>query len=78
MSRIVYGLTEEKYELYGKSRISYGIAAYEDPEEDGTATIVNAVYDIGNDKEKLSKLVSLCNELEVDTFHLSDLVEDFL
>lgn len=78
MTSITYGLTEEIYYLENTSRTSYGIAAYADAEKDGTVTIVTAVYDITDDKQALSELVSRCNRLKLSTVHLNDVVEDFL
>ena len=75
---ITYGITEEIYSLGTESRRAYGIAAYADSEEDGTATIVSSVRDITDDKQALMNLVSLCNRLELSIIHLNDVVEDFL
>ena len=78
MMNITYGVTEEIYSLGHSFRTSYGIAAYADSEEDGTATIVASVHDVTADKQALIELVSLCNRLELSTIHLNDVVEDFL
>ncbi len=76
--KITYGITEETYSLGNTSRVSYGIAAYADADEDGTATIVASVRDITANRQALAELVSLCNSLELSTIHLMDVVEDFL
>lgn len=78
MMNITYGVTEEIYSWGATSRISYGIAAYADTEEDDTAIIVASAHDITSDKQALAELVSLCNRLELSTIHLNDVVEDFL
>lgn len=78
MMNVTYGVTEEIYSLGISSRTSYGIAAYMDSEENGTATIVTSIHDVTTDKRALDKLVSLCNRLELSTIHLLDVVEDFL
>lgn len=75
---ITYGITEETYSLGNTTRVSYGIAAYADADEDGTATIVASVRDITANRQALTELVSLCNSLELSTIHLMDVVEDFL
>lgn len=75
---ITYGITEETYSLGNTTRVSYGIAAYADADEDGTATIVASVRDITANRQALAELVSLCNSLELSTIHLMDVVEDFL
>ena len=78
MMNITYGVTEEIYSLGHSFRTSYGIAAYADSAEDGTATIVASVHDVTADKQSLDELASLCNRLELSTIHLNDVVEDFL
>lgn len=78
MMNVTYGMTEERYFLGADSRVSYGIVAYADAEEDGTATIVASVHDITADKQALSELVELCNRLGLSLMHLNDVVEDFL
>ena len=78
MINVTYGVTEEIYSLGISSRTSYGIAAYADSEENGTATIVASVHDVTADKQSLDELASLCNRLELSTIHLLDVVEDFL
>ena len=50
MMNVTYGVTEEIYSLGTSSRTSYGIAAYADSEEDGTATIVASIHDVTADK----------------------------
>ncbi len=78
MMKVIYGVIEEIYSLGTALRTSYGIAAYADSEEDGTATAVATIHDITTDEKALSELVSLCNRLELSTVHLNDVVEDFL
>ena len=78
MINVTYGVTKEIYSLGASSRVSYGIAAYADAEEEGTATIVVSVHDVTTDKQALYELVSLCNRSELSTVHLMDVVEDFL
>ena len=75
---ITYGITEEIYSLGSDRRVSYGIAAYANAEEDGTATVVASVHDITTDKQSLSELVLSCNRLGLSTIHLEDAVENFL
>ena len=78
MTSITYGIVEEKYALRGISRISYGIAAYANAEQDGTATVRASVSDITTDKETLEALVFQCNQAQLSVLHLKDIVEDFL
>ena len=78
MINVTYAVTEERYALRNESRTSYGIVAYANAEQDGTATIVASVHDITSDKQHLTKLVDDCNRLELSPMHLPDVVEDFL
>ena len=78
MTNVTYAITEEKYAFGGEKRTSYGIVAYANAEQDGTATIVASVRDITSDKKRLKKLVDDCNRLELSTVHLHDVVENFL
>lgn len=78
MSIITYGVVQELYSLNGNERISYGIAAYSDVENNGTATIVASVNDITDEKTKLENLVHNCNHLSLPLENLHDVVEDFL
>jgi len=78
MTDITYGITEEIYTLGDDRRVSYGIAAYSNSESDGTATIVVSIRDISSDKSQISKLVNVCNRLSLSTYHLMDVICDFL
>ena len=78
MMNVRYGITEETYTSGANARTSYGVAAYADPDEDGTATIVAAVHDVTSDRTRLAALVDLCNRLGLSTIHLYDVIEDFL
>lgn len=78
MKNVTYAITEEKYILDNENRIAYGIAAYADANETGTATIVACIHDITTNKERLSQLVNDCNRLQLCVTHLPDVVEDFL
>ena len=78
MMNVTYAVAEEKYAVGNESRTSYGIVAYANAEQDGTATIVASVRDITYDKNRLRKLVDDCNRFELSTVHLHDVVEDFL
>ena len=78
MINVSYAIIEEKYTLGNESRISYGIAAYSNVKENGTATVVASVHDVTSNKEELMKLVDSFNRLKLSTLHLSDAVEDFI
>ena len=78
MKNITYAVSEERYTFADEARISYGIVAYSNADEDGSKTIVASVRDVTSDKISLTKLVNDCNRLELSTVHLNDVVEDFL
>ena len=78
MMNVTYGITKEIYSLGDSSRISYGIAAYANSEEDGTSTIVASIHDITANEQAILELVQQCNRLELSTIHLNDVIEDFL
>ena len=78
MKDITYAVSEEKYTFGSGTRISYGIVAYSNSDQDGSKTIVASVRDVTTDKNSLSKLVNDCNRLGLSTVHLYDVVEDFL
>ena len=78
MKNITYAIAEERYTFGNETRTSYGIVAYSNANQDGSKTIVASVRDITSDKASLSELVNDCNDLELSTVHLNDVVEDFL
>ena len=78
MINVTYAIVEEKYTLGNESRVSYGILAYSNASENGTATIVASVHDITSNKESLTRLVDDCNRLKLSTVHLRDVVDDYL
>ena len=76
MRGVTYGIVKESYCLNGKTRVSYGIAAY--AAVDGTATVLAHICDITSNKEKLDELVLRCNQFELSILHLKDVIEDFI
>ena len=78
MNGILYGIIQEMYVLGTENRISYGIAAYADPETSGTASVITAVRDICDNKDKIDALVLPCNTHRLSPIHLQDIIEDFL
>lgn len=78
MMHAVFGLVKETYILDDISRVSYGIVAFADIRNNGTAIIIDAVRDLGTDRERIEALVRRCNALHLSTVHLRDVVEDFL
>jgi len=78
MKNITYAVSEEKYTFGNETRISYGIVAYSNADQDGSKTIVASIRDVTSNKERLVELVNDCNRLELSTVHLNDVIEDFL
>lgn len=78
MNNVTYEITEEILSFETGIQRSYGIVAYADTRETGTATVVASVRDITYDRQALSEFVDLCNSLELSVLHLNDAVEDFL
>ena len=78
MSNITYGTVTEVYSLGEDSRISYGIVAYSDANDTGTASVIASVHDVTSDKGTLNGLATLCNDLQLDPVHLCDIIDDFL
>jgi len=76
--KVTYGIMQEIHSAKTTDRISYGIAAYSNFDEDGSATVIAAVNDVTSDRQAIANLVSLCNQLELSPTHLHDVVEDFL
>ena len=78
MKNITYAVSEEKYTFGNETRISYGIVAYSNADQDGSKTIVASIRDVTSNKERLVELVNDCNRLALSTVHLNDVIEDFL
>ncbi len=76
MTEIFYGVITEKYTVKSKVRTAYGIAAYADIEEAGSATIVSSVRDISANKAFVEELAKKCNTYKLSAEHLSDVVMD--
>ena len=78
MKNITYAVSEEKYTFGNETRISYGIVAYSNADQEGSKAIVASIRDVTSNKERLVELVNDCNRLELSTVHLNDVIEDFL
>ena len=78
MNTITYGISEETYSYNGISRTAYGLVAYSNAEEDGTATIVASARDLTEDKHAVEALASRCNKGKLSLCHFDDIIEDFL
>ena len=51
----------------GETSLSYGIT-YKD----------KAIYDVSTSKQKIERLVALCNEGKLEPCHINDVIDDFL
>lgn len=76
MLDVKYDIVEETYICDNKSRISYGIAAYD--AKSGMTDVFEAFHDISDDKQRVHALVEKCNELGLSLEHFEDVVTDFL
>lgn len=78
MSDITYGVVEERYTVGAKTRLSYGIAAFDTVESDGISTVVASIHDITDDRNSLTELVKQCNSSRLSLTHLYDVIADYL
>ena len=76
-NEVIYGIREEVYCFRDEKRSAFGIVAYP-ASKDGDATVIASVGDVCSERDKITKLVGLCNALKLDPSHLYDVVEDFL
>lgn len=67
-----YQLTTSNLIVDVEENLTHGIRA---SNESGESV---KIPDISANKSEVEKLVSLCNELQLDPIHLEDIVEDFL
>ncbi len=67
-----YQLTASESAAEENGKVTYGISI---TDKNG---ICGKIEDISPDKAEMEKLVSLCNELQLDPIHLEDIVDDFL
>ena len=78
MSTVTYGVVAEKYLLGSQIRNAYGIVAYANADEDGTATVVASAHDITHDRYRAAQLADKCNRGNLSLCHFDDVIEDFL
>lgn len=75
---ITYGIIKEEFCIDSDTRVSYGIAAYDNVDESGSAMVIASVSDITQDSQALLKLIMQCNKLKLSPVHLNDVIADFL
>ena len=73
--RYEYFLTEGEYIIDGNSHLGYGIRLVDKSNLTSDGVTYN---DISTNKERVGRLVFLCNELKLYPVHLKDVIEDFL
>lgn len=78
MTEFHYDIIEERYYLNDNTRVSYGIVAYAGAEPDNIAEVIVTVNDVSCDRQKLTELISICNDMSLSVIHLQDVVRDFL
>ena len=77
-NEITYGTIREIYEFGGNCRSAYGIAVYSSAESGGIVSVILSFHDVSADKERVDKLVWLCNQLALAPVHLAEVIEDFM
>ena len=70
MNDIIYGVTEEKHKYNGVERITYGVAAYSNEEDEEMLTILISVSHVTTDKNRMIDFVEKCNRLGLSLIHL--------
>ncbi len=75
---VTYGIIEEVYTLNEDRRLSYGLAAYADADQNGTSAVVASVHGITSDKERLLEQIEQYNLSGLSLIHLDDVIADFL
>ena len=78
MRAITYGIVEESYRLKGETRVAYGVVAYADAGELGTATIVASAHDVTPRRAEMEDFVADINRGRLSLRHFIEAVEDFL
>lgn len=71
-----YQVVKTTYPNNKKYPEEYGIVAT--AEEYGSTVVLSSVYRVCANFEEITRLADLCNRLELDPIHLTDVVEDFL
>ena len=75
---ITYGTVAEVYEVGESKRISYGLAAYADVAEEGSACVLFAARDLSSSRASLEALAEKMNREDVSEDHFYEIVSDFL
>ena len=70
-----YVLTETTYYNGEHTRTSYGITVISTLDN---ISVLCEMTDITDERDKLQKLVELCNKKQLDIDHLQNVVDDFL
>ena len=68
-----YKVIEGTFNVEEKEYIGYGVSV-----NNTTSNEILLFQDISLNKEDIIKLVSLCNELNLDPIHINDVIDDFL
>lgn len=75
---VTYGVVRQVYILGEQHRCAYGLVAYANADQDGTATIIASANDISSDMQSVCELADKCNQGKLSLIHFDDIVEDFL
>lgn len=74
--KCTYQVVQSIYPHISEAPHTYGIAATTTYDE--CMVVLISVHDICQDLLAITKLVELCNQLQLDPIHLQDVVDDFL
>ena len=74
--KCTYQVVQSIYPHISEAPQTYGIAATTTYDE--CIVVLISVHDICQDLLAITKLVELCNQLQLDPIHLQDVVDDFL
>ena len=75
---ITYGIITECHETGKSKRISYGVAAYSNVEENGSACVLYAARDISDSRTAMEMLAERLNREEASVLHFEELITDYL
>lgn len=68
-----YSVVESECEMDGYSYKGYGMRV-----QNAKTKKADTYFDVTTNREDMERLVSLCNELQLDAIHIEDVIEDFL
>lgn len=74
MNNYLYTVFKSKHTIDDITYTSFGIVITSTQDN----SVIERIADISTSKEKIKKLVNLCNELSLEPIHIYDVIEDFI